>query len=101
MSKLISIISLNYFKSNASSPINFIGFKGPLHLYRNIFEGNIKLKKAEENQKQFKSQLNEITRGNPINKSEDQLNTIKNIKSLHNSQEKVIKLYNDYAKIKS
>ena len=42
---------------------------------------------------------NEITTGNPKTKSRDQLYTTKNIKNLYNSREKVLKLYNGYAKI--
>ena len=49
------------------------------------------IKKIEEDQKQFKSKLAEITTGNPKHKSKDQLDTIKNIKNLFNSREKVIK----------
>ena len=47
--------------------------------------------------------LNEIAKGNPNikKKSEDQIKTIKNIKNLYESREKVIELYNDYAKIRS
>ena len=37
----------------------------PLHLYRDIFNANVEVPKPEENQKQFKSDLNKITRGNP------------------------------------
>ena len=65
-----------------------------MHLYKN---GNISIEKFEENQ--FKSKLNEITTGNPKHKSKDQIDTIKNIKNLYNSREKVIKLYNHYVKI--
>ena len=43
--------------------------------------------------------LNEITTGNLKNRLKDQSGTIKNIKNLYNSRGKVIKLYNDYAKI--
>ena len=45
--------------------------------------------------------LNEITKGNPKKKSEDQIKTIKNIKHFYESRKKVIKLYNDYSKIRS
>ena len=65
-----------------------------MHLYKN---GNISIKKFEENQ--FKSKLNEITTGNPKHKSKDQLDTIRNIKNLYKSRDKLIKIYNDYAKI--
>ena len=80
---------------------NLIGFKAPCHLYRDIFDGNIELGKAEVDQEQFKWDLNEIKRGNPRKKSESQIKTIENIKILYKSREKVINLYNDYAKIKS
>ena len=49
--------STYYFKDKSIIPINFIGFKSPLHLYRDIFDGNIELAKAEEDQKQFKLDL--------------------------------------------
>ena len=42
-----------------------------------------------------------MTTGNPKHKSKDQLDTIKNIKNLYNSRDKVIKLYNDYDKIET
>ena len=45
-----------YFKSTSIFPINFIGFRAPLHLFRDIFTGNIE--KAEEYKKKFKSDLN-------------------------------------------
>ena len=48
------------------------------------FKGSVSLKKIEEDQKQFKLKLNEVTIGNSKTKSEDQLYTIKNIKNLYN-----------------
>ena len=56
-------------------------------------------RKAEEDQKQFKLDLIEITRENPRKKSEGQLNAIENIKTLYESRKKVVELYNDNAKI--
>ena len=50
--------STYYFKNKNATSINFIGFKAPLHFYRDIFDGNIELAKAEEDQEQFKSDLN-------------------------------------------
>ena len=88
-------------KDKSISPINFIGFKAPLHLYRDIFDGNIILAKAEEDQKQFKSDLNEMTRGNTQKKSVDQIKTIENIKNLYKSRQKVVDLFNDFARIRS
>ena len=50
-------------------------------LYRDIFNDNIKLAKIEEDEEQFKSDLNEMTRGTPMEKSANQKRkTIENIK---------------------
>ena len=90
---------LNYHsKDSESASINFIGVAGPMHICNEVKYGNDSIEKIEEDQKQFKSKLNEITTGNP-KKSKDQLYTIKDIKNLYNSRDKVIKLNNDYAKI--
>ena len=54
-----------WFSNLTSNPnltaVNFIGFRGPL----NILKWQYINKKAEEDQKKFKSNLNEITSGNP------------------------------------
>ena len=74
LSRQINFNNLIYhFKDKSISSINFIGFKAPLHLCRDIFNGNTKLAKAEEDQEQFKSDLNEIPRRNPKKKSEHQI----------------------------
>ena len=105
ISNQTSKIDLNnwtyYFKSKSISPINFIGFKAPLHLCRDIYDGNIELSKAEKDQGQFKLDLNEITRGNPKKKPAVQIKTIENIKNLDKSRQKVADLFNDSAKIRS
>ena len=36
-----------------------------MHIYSEIKNGNISIEKNEEDQKQFKTKLNEITKGNP------------------------------------
>ena len=59
--------------------INFISFKGLLHIYNNIKNSNISIEKIEEDKKQFKSKLNEITTANLRYKSKDQLDTKENI----------------------
>ena len=89
----------HYCKDLNFAPIHFIGVRGPLSIYEEIKNGNVSIEKIEEEQKQFKSKLNEITTGNPKTKSKEQLYTITNIKNFYNSREKVVKLYNDYAKI--
>ena len=68
--------------------------------YNFVKNGNATLKNIDEDQKEFKSDLNEIITGNTKHKSKDQLNTTKNIKNHYNSGEKAVKLYNDYTEIR-
>ena len=60
-----------------------------MNLYKNIFNGNIKLEKAQEDKEQIELDLNEITRGFSQKKSSDQIKTIKNIKNLINQKKKL------------
>ena len=69
-----------YFKNPNFVPTNFIGFRGPLHIFKKIKNSNIPIKKAEEDQKNFKLKLNEITTGNPKYKEKHQLDTTQNLK---------------------
>ena len=70
-----------------------------MHFYNKIKNGYVSIEKIEEDKKKLKSKLSEITTGNPKNRDKDQSDTIQNIRSLYKSREKVIKLFNDYAKI--
>ena len=73
-----------------SAPINFIKFKGPFVHFREIREGNISLTKAEENEEDFKKGLCWITSGNHRYKEKNQLDTIKSVKNIYNSRQKII-----------
>ena len=80
ISKEIYFNNLTYhFKGSDIPTMNFIDFRGPMHIYNEVKNANISTEKTEEDQKQFKSKLNEITRRNPMYKSKSQLDTIKNI----------------------
>ena len=50
-----------------------------MRICNEIKNGNISIEKIGEDQKQFKSKLNEITIGNQKHKSKNQLDAIKNI----------------------
>ena len=76
-------------KTKEITPINFIVLRGPRHIYNNRKNAKTLIQKLEDDQKQFKSNLIEITRGNPQNKSKVQLNKIKNIRSLYNLRVKL------------
>ena len=57
----------------------------------------MKIEKAKNLQNLFQLNLNEIPRGR--NKSEEYKRTLENIKLLYESQEAVVKLFNDYSSI--
>ena len=56
---------------------------------------------AEEVQKKFKREFGQIKSGNPDHKSDKQLYTIKNVKNLYDSRQKIMDLFNSYSKIRS
>ena len=85
IAKQIDFNNLTYYfiKSPNLSSINFIASRGLMHIYNEIINGNILMEKIEEDQKQFKLYLNEITRGNTKKTSADQIKIIKNVKNLY------------------
>ena len=56
------------------------------------------LEDAEKEQIEFRKDLGRIKQGDPKDKSPEQKKTINNIKNYYNSREKVVKMFNDYAK---
>ena len=65
---------LNYHsKDSESASINFIGVTGPMHIFNEVKYGNDSIEKIEEDQKQFKSKLNEITKIQNINQKINQI----------------------------
>ena len=69
-------------------------------LINNLKNGEKTLQQKEEDQKIFKSELNEIKSENPKHKSKKQLCIIKNVRNLYDSRQKIINLLNDNAKIR-
>ena len=76
LSKQISFSELVYYFKGNSGANNSIGLKGPLGLFNNIKDGCINIKKTEENQKEIKLDLNEITKRKWEHKSEEQKSVI-------------------------
>ena len=56
---------------------------------------------VEEDQEKFKREFSQIKSGNRKHKIEIQLFTIRNVKSLYDSRQKIIDLFNNYSKVKS
>ena len=66
--KKIDFNNLTYFYKGNTALINFISFKGPLHIFKNIYDGNTTLKDVEKKQKSLQAKLGEISTGNPKNR---------------------------------
>ena len=64
-------------------------------------DGEKTSQQVEEKQKYFKKDLNQIILGNQKYKSEKQTYTIKNVRTLYDSRQRIIDLLNDNAKIRS
>ena len=97
--KPIDFTDLTYnFKDLRIPSIGFIEFKGPLHVFKSIHNGDIPLEDIEKEQIELKRDIGRIKQGDPRDKSEEQKKTIDNIKILYNSREKVAKMFNDYAR---
>ena len=69
-----------------------------MYTYEQLKWGDKISKQVEQEHENFRSELNEITRGS--NKSQTQLDTIKNAKNLYNSRQKIIDLLNDNSRIR-
>ena len=97
-SEPIDFNNLIYFYKGSTAPIKFIGFKGPLHIFKSIHKGNKTLEDIEKEQIEFKRYLGHIKQGNPKKRPEEQQKTIDKIQNLYNSRQEVVKMFNDYAK---
>ena len=93
--------SLTYFYKGDTAPINFIGFKGPLHIFKSIYNGSIALDDVEKEQKSLKRKISEISTGNAKNRSDEQKDVIDNVNTLYESRQKVVQMFIDYPREKS
>ena len=99
LSKRTDFNNLIYCYKGESASKTSVDFKDPLVFYKSIKEGHITIEKAEVKQKGFKFKLNEIVKGGK--NSENHKSTINVIKTVHESREKVIKLFDDFFRILS
>ena len=66
-------------------------------MFKSIYNGNIILEDLEKDKIKRKSDLGHIRHGNRKNRSEEQ-NVINNVNNLYESREKVVQMFNNYAK---
>ena len=69
-----------------------------MHTVKSIYDSYITLEEVENEQIEISIDLGRIKQGDPKDKSPEQKKTINNIKNLYNSREKVVRIFNDYAK---
>ena len=67
-SRKIDFNNLTYIFKGKTAPANFIGFKGPLHIFKGIYSGDITLEDVEEDKKKLKAELGRIKQGDPKDK---------------------------------
>ena len=97
--KPIDFNDLTYkFKDLRIPSVGFIKFKGPLHIFKGIHNGDIPLEDIEKEQIELKKDLGRIKQGDPRDKSEEQKKTIDDIKNLYNSRQEIVKIFNGYAR---
>ena len=101
MSREINYSNLVYDFKGPTPSINFAIFGGPMYSYNQLKNNEKTLQQAEEQQKYFKKDLNQITSGNSKHKSEKQSYTIKNGRNLYETRQKIINLLNDNTNIRS
>ena len=79
------------YKGNTS--VDFSENYGAIDHINKIKDGDVSLKQAINNQCELKSELGEIKKGNPKNKSKTNLDVIKNVDNLYNSRETAIDFF--------
>ena len=93
---MIDFNNLIYLFKGKTAPTNFIGFKGPLHIFKSIYGGHIALEDVEKDQQKLKAELGHIRQGDPRGKSKKQFEVIKNVTNLYEPREKVVEMFNNY-----
>ena len=101
MSREINFSNLVYHFKGLSPSISFTKFEGSMYNYNQLKNGDKILSQVQEDQKDFRSELGQITSGRPKDKSNNQKDTIKNVKNLYNSRQKIVDLLNDNSRIRS
>ena len=89
---------LTYIFKGNSAPISFNDFKGPMHIFKSIYDGDRILEDIEEEQIKLSSDLGHVNQRPPKYKTFEQLDIIEKVRGLYNSREKVMQMFNNYSK---
>ena len=99
--KKIDFNHLKFTYQGDTAPIDFIDFKGHLHIFKSIYNGDVALEYVEKDKKKLKSDLGQIRQGPKEYKSDKQLKTIENVENLYESKENVVQMFISYPREKS
>ena len=69
-----------------------------MNTFKSIHSGDKTLKDIEQEQNKIKKEITIIKQGNPKKRSEEQQETIDNIENIYKSRQKVVSMFNNYAK---
>ena len=89
---------LIYYYKGSNEPINFSEYNGMMNIFKSIDSGDKNLEDTEQEQNKFKKERTIIKHRNPKKRSEKQQEIIDNIENLYKSREKVVNMFNNYAK---
>ena len=101
MGREINFNNLIYHFNGRSPSISFTKLEYPICTYNQLKNGDKTLSQLEEDQKNFRSELGQITSRRPKDKSNNQKDTIKNVKNLYNSRQNIVDLLKDNSRIRS
>ena len=68
-SKIFYFNNFTYIFKGKTAPTNFIGFKGPLHIFKGRYSGDIAFEDVEKDQIKIKPELSHINQGDLKDKS--------------------------------
>ena len=101
MNEKFNYTDLIYRYEGNTADVNFDRFDHAFSLLDKIRDGKISLTNAKNDQEDFKSDLNEIIKGNKKHKSKEQRNSLYSIEMLDKARNSVIKFFDDYSSMVS
>ena len=88
---------MTYKFKNENNPKYFRDYIKPKELFTSLKDCNIQPKQALGNHKRFRLDLNEIRRGQRVQKLEEQKSLIKNAKMFYESREKITECFREHS----
>ena len=101
MNGKVNYDNLTYRYRGNTAHVKFNQFDNAFSLLYKIRDGEISLTDTKKDQAEFKSDLNEIKKGNKKHKSKEQKNSLYSIEMLYKARNSVIKFFDDYSSMVS